>query len=112
MGSTASTVFTLVKPLIIEIVQDILKSGLISKGADEAKQAVVESIKEFAGNTDITWDDELAEKVTDHILENNSTDGLANKLLLLLEQWVGNSETKWDDTLIQPVIDHIKQASA
>ena len=101
---STKTALMLAKPVILAIIEDIIKSGSIPRHLQELKTDVVNGLLVLTRKTSFSWDDKLAQTIIDHMLSDGVVDSLTDMILGKAEAWVAATETKWDDQLVLPVI--------
>jgi len=99
---------TLLKPVVLNIIGDIIKSGTISRELGKIRANVIDHIMVLVGKTHFSWDDELAEIVLSHMLSDGTVDSVTSVLLDSVEMWVNNTETTWDNDLLLPAIQQFR----
>jgi hypothetical protein len=102
------TALLLIKPLILDIIRDIIQSGTIGEGLRKVKAEVVELIMNLVHKTHFSWDDRVAEIIIAHMLDGARIDTLTAELLERIEVWVKSSETVWDDAIVLPAIEQFR----
>jgi len=98
----------LIKPLILEIIKDIIQSGTMGAELLKVKNEVITLIMKLVHKTHFSWDDKVAEIIISHMLEGGVIDTLTAEMLERVEAWVKSSETKWDDEIILPAIEQFR----
>lgn len=100
----------LAKPLILDIIRDVISSNVTTDNMVELQAKVKSSIMELVGKTHFTWDDDLAQLIFEKVIEGQVVDQFTEILLCSAEGWVQSSETAWDDEWVLPAITQLRQA--
>jgi len=103
------TALMLMQPVVMAIIEDIIKSGTIPERLLQLKGEVIGGILALAGKSSFSWDDKLAKMIVDHMLSGGVVDELTEVLLKNAEIWVQASESKWDDKIITPFIQQFRE---
>jgi hypothetical protein len=109
-GFTQATALMLLRPLIVDIIGDMITAGTVSAFLDKARIELIDQVRAIVGKNHFSWDDALAEALIEHDLEGGVLDDLSLKMMSLIEIWVKSSESKWDDDLVLPAIEQFKLA--
>lgn len=94
----------LAKPVVLSIIEDVIKSGVVSEQLQGVKKTVINAMLGLTRKTHFSWDDRLAGSIIAHLEEHRALDDLSVALLDSAEAWVKASETKWDDSVILPIL--------
>ena len=103
------TALMLVQPVVMAIIEDIIKSGTIPERLLQLKGEVIGGILALAGKSSFSWDDKLAKMIVDHMLSGGVVDELTEVFLKNAEIWVQASESKWDDKIVLPIIQQFRE---
>jgi hypothetical protein len=103
------TALMLAKPVILAVIEDIIKSGTIPEHLQKLKGEMINGLLALTGKTSFSWDDRLAEAIIKHMLEGGVIDALTEMILSKSEIWVMATETKWDDQIVLPVIQQFRK---
>ena len=100
------------EPIIIDIIEDILKSTITTEGLLEIREKLHKALSDLAGKTATSIDDELVKALFSSLTNRSDRFKQVGDVVLdAIEKWVAASETKWDDKLLLPVLVALREAA-
>lgn len=100
------------EPIIIDIIEDIIKSTITTESLLEIREKLHKALSELAGKTAFIIDDELVKALFSSMTNRSDRFKQVGDVVLdAIERWVAASETKWDDKLLLPVLVALREAA-
>lgn len=100
MGKIRGMAINLLLPLLVDIVQDMLKP----EGVTKFREKIIELFRGLAGKTEPEWDDYLVEKYLVAALSPDNFSSYGVDIIRWAKAYVIDTITKYDDKICLPIL--------